>query len=401
VPQKKFTAAAGILLLLSQTISWGQTLDPDVNRSLNAVELNVLGRKQNNLPTGKRLDTLESALSVPRQPVSASAGDTKYRMSQVLNAQQTALDASQKQVAIKAYNHGIDEASLGHADAAMAAYQEAILLNPGLIPAYNNLASLQEKRGLFNEAIGTYESALQIAPQEPLLHFNLAIILEKQGRITEAYEHYREYVKASPNPKPQIVELVKNFDAKRLAGKGEPDYSNLATQESHGEKLTWPAELLPVPVCIQLSDPGQVAFIENIYQDFDRWSQVTNHRLRFREVGYADQARIIISLKAGPLMDPNSSIGHASFNSQTLDTEFPVRNLKVNITVNTGDFQNPDLTLAMRKEQVGKLVLHELGHAIGIWGHSKDPDDIMYTHPIVSQLSQRDINTIRKLYAVR
>jgi predicted Zn-dependent protease len=122
--------------------------------------------------------------------------------------------------------------------------------------------------------------------------------------------------------------------------------------------------------------------------------------LRFREVGYPDEARIIITLKPGPLMAPDTSIGHASFNNAILNTENPMRQLKVTIMVNTGD-QYSDLSIDNRREQVTKLVLHELGHAIGIWGHSKDPNDIMYTHPIVSQLSSRDIKTVRRLYGLQ
>lgn len=388
-----------LLLLMSPCHALGQSLDPDLSRTLDAVELNVLGKKQPDLPIPQRLDQLEKTLTIPHNaPSPESTPKPQYRMSQVLSAQQTAINQRNQQLAIAAYNHGVDATNQGRPEVAITDYQRAIQLNPGFVQAYNNLASLQEKKRQYTEAITTYESALQIAPEEPLLHLNLAIILEKQGRVPEAYAHYRQYVQNSPNPKPQIVELVKNFDARRNRGKLEPDYSNLATQESRGERLTWPPELLPVPVCIQLADPGQAAFIDNIYHDLGVWTQVTRQRIRFQEVGYPDKARIVITLKPGPLMDPDHSIGHASFNSQILGTEYPVHNLKVHITVNTGDARNADLPLALRKEQVEKLVLHELGHAIGIWGHSKDPDDIMYTHPIVSRLSQRDINTIRKLY---
>jgi predicted Zn-dependent protease len=155
-----------------------------------------------------------------------------------------------------------------------------------------------------------------------------------------------------------------------------------------------------VPVYIYLAEQGQSLFIPCVYQDFDTWSHVTDGKLRFREVGYPDEARIIITLKPGPLMDPEASIGHANFNNEILDTANPMRVLKVNITVNTGDLYT-DLSVESRKEQVSKLVLHELGHAIGIWGHSKDPNDIMYTHPIVSQLSSRDMKTVRRLYGLQ
>lgn len=47
-------------------------------------------------------------------------------------------------------------------------------------------------------------------------------------------------------------------------------------------------------------------------------------------------------------------------------------------------------------------VLHELMHAVGVVVHSPNPDDIMYfeeTPRIITQLSQRDYNTLRRLYA--
>lgn len=41
---------------------------------------------------------------------------------------------------------------------------------------------------------------------------------------------------------------------------------------------------------------------------------------------------------------------------------------------------------------------HELGHAIGIFQHSPDPDDLMYSDPIVLAPSVRDRNTANRAY---
>lgn len=367
---------------------------PDTN--LDAVELNVLGQKYTDLPFETRLQQLEQRLGSK----TSSKDSYNYRVSRIFSIQQDRITLESKQAAVRLYNRAVDQAAQGNTDNAIATYKSALELNPFMVEAFNNLANLQEKKRQYADAAVTYKQALALAPQDALLHFNLAVILEKQGKVIEAYEHYREYVKLSPNPKPQIVELIKNFDAKHLAGKNTPDYYSLVTQESNGERLIWPEWQIPIPVYIGLTDPRQAVFIQNIYQGFDTWSAVTNRTLRFREVGYPDQAKILITLRQGPLMDPNASIGHANFNSASLYQEDPMRALKVSIVINTGEPDN-DLPLENRREQVSKLVLHELGHAIGIWGHSKDPTDIMYTHPIVSRLSQRDINTVRKLYKIR
>lgn len=45
-------------------------------------------------------------------------------------------------------------------------------------------------------------------------------------------------------------------------------------------------------------------------------------------------------------------------------------------------------------------VRHELGHALGIWGHSKDEDDALYFSQVSNPtgISPRDINTLKKIY---
>jgi predicted Zn-dependent protease len=45
-------------------------------------------------------------------------------------------------------------------------------------------------------------------------------------------------------------------------------------------------------------------------------------------------------------------------------------------------------------------IRHELGHAIGIWGHSPNPDDALYFSQVSDppSISPRDINTLKKIY---
>lgn len=369
-----------------------------IEPSLDAVEINVFGQKYPQLSVAKRLDQLEQQLGThPTTPHPTE----RYRVSRLLDAQQAALPVEDRQAAVRAYNRAVDETTKGDTNAAMRDCREAIALNPYLIPAYNNLAHLQEKARLYDEAATTYRQVLTMAPDEPLLHFNLAVVLEKAGKIPESFEAYRQYVTLSDKPDPQIVALLASYDAKRRKGAMDPDYVALASRDSYGVRLVWPTWQVPIPVHIVLSNAEQAAFLNCIHQGFDRWMHATDGRLRFREVGNPDQARLFITLQPGPLMSPNASIGHASFDRMILENgKDPMQELKVSIVVNTGEIQG-DLPLPYRQEQVSKLLLHELGHAVGIWGHSNDPDDIMYTHPIVSALSARDLRTIRRLYGLR
>jgi predicted Zn-dependent protease len=42
--------------------------------------------------------------------------------------------------------------------------------------------------------------------------------------------------------------------------------------------------------------------------------------------------------------------------------------------------------------------IHELGHALGIFAHSEDPEDIMFTDPEVDLPSARDRRTAEAAY---
>ena len=55
---------------------------------------------------------------------------------------------------------------------------------------------------------------------------------------------------------------------------------------------------------------------------------------------------------------------------------------------------------AVRYRMLENVVIHELGHALGLFGHSPVRSDIMY--PVTdehSRLSQRDINTLKRIYS--
>ena len=50
------------------------------------------------------------------------------------------------------------------------------------------------------------------------------------------------------------------------------------------------------------------------------------------------------------------------------------------------------------EECLALTTAHELGHALGIWQHSDSTTDLMFADPLVSQPSDRDLQTVELLY---
>lgn len=54
---------------------------------------------------------------------------------------------------------------------------------------------------------------------------------------------------------------------------------------------------------------------------------------------------------------------------------------------------------ALTHEQMKTVFLHEFGHAIGLWGHSRNKLDVMYYAANALQPTPRDVNTLKQVYS--
>jgi len=82
---------------------------------------------------------------------------------------------------------------------AMAAYSEAIRLDPGLAAAHTNLGNLYFRRGQRSDALRCYETACALDPDQPEARYNLANIYEEEGEIDLAIAEYRRALKLQPD----------------------------------------------------------------------------------------------------------------------------------------------------------------------------------------------------------
>jgi predicted Zn-dependent protease len=391
--------AGGLLLTAGLALSlplWAETGAEPSDGGLSTMEQQVLGQKHGGEPEEVRVQRLEGALNAPQSP----ATSLSYRKEQLYRLQEAAVAAKQRQAAIVAYNQGIDESTKGQDDMAIAAYRQAIALDPGLTQAYNNLANLLMQNNQYDETVALYQSAIAIRPDDPLLHRNLGVLYEKLGKIEPAIAEYQTYLKNSPTPDAPIQSIVDNYRANRSAGGKSPDYLSATTQSSQGQRLIWPSHSNPIQVYVEPNTPDQMYTIPIVQQALESWERATGGRLRFRQVAAPNGANIAIYLKHGPLSDPNSHIGRAEY--QMPEEQLYKHQLSfVRVSLNTGeDTPLQKVTTESRRDQFYRMTLHELGHAVGIWGHSPDPGDIMFAHPIASQLSLRDVQTVRKLYGI-
>lgn len=182
------------------------------------------------------------------------------------------------------------------------------------------------------------------------------------------------------------------------AAAGE-DYLAYVTFEMPGREnvlLRWPERKMPLKVYLPAPPDGLFPAPEAVYEAVRRgvvaWEGVAGAGLpRFVFVDEPGDADIpmVWSIPSGAF-----SIAHCLYDINVMQRRFGVSRIDVSA-------RRPDGDVALESE-IELVVTHEMGHALGLGGHSPEPADVMFagmTEENAGGLSARDRETLRKLYA--
>ncbi|RIK96521.1 MAG: hypothetical protein DCC71_22340 [Proteobacteria bacterium] len=148
------------------------------------------------------------------------------------------------------------------------------------------------------------------------------------------------------------------------------------------------------------------AFVDAAWRALESWQQALGGVVSFRRVRGADDVDLRIRLvgEVGPApeegvqvlgttpMRDACRIGGRSLWKDRVEVEYEVPEIRIYVA---------DAHGLLPPDQVERNVLHELGHALGMHGHSPIPADLMYEvarDRRVDELSQQDVNSFRALY---
>ncbi len=81
---------------------------------------------------------------------------------------------------------------------AIAAYQEALRLNPHYVEALSNVGNVYRRQRQWNQAITVYEKARALKPQSANLLNNLGVVYKEKGDLDQALVQYQQATKLSP-----------------------------------------------------------------------------------------------------------------------------------------------------------------------------------------------------------
>jgi hypothetical protein len=133
-----------------------------------------------------------------------------------------------------------------------------------------------------------------------------------------------------------------------------------------------------------------------------RWTPALGYReVTFRSVGDIREADIVVVDRAAPLPVDTTGCG-ATWTEAAGRTVFcPSGDTARTMPLVPGGAGRTrvliiiDVAARLDAEELLTVAVHEIGHAIGIGGHSQRASDVMYAFPIVSAPSRADARTLR------
>jgi len=160
--------------------------------------------------------------------------------------------------------------------------------------------------------------------------------------------------------------------------------------------LRWPERQMPLKVYLPRPPDGLFedpdAIFDSVRDGVLDWTDVAAPGIpSFEFVDDKSQADIPVVWAAEP--DGDWYIAFCAYEGHALTNRFDVSHILV--TARWGDRRVADL------QDIYDAMLHEMGHALGLAGHSPDSRDLMAPRMGRSEtgLSQRDRNTLKALYA--
>ncbi|MBY0359331.1 MAG: tetratricopeptide repeat protein [Candidatus Obscuribacterales bacterium] len=305
---------------------------------------------------------------------------------------------------VSLFNKAADDLNSKRYQEASDKFGQIVRIAPNFAEAHLNYGTSLQGIGAYKEALSELRTAISMKPDMPNVLYSLGTCYQNLGDLKAAINAYKQYLRAEPRgtfvPMAQSSITVLETELQRTSGLSSfEDSSNYLAEVTQNGMVRWPESRMPIRIYIKPGDgvPGyRPAFAAILRQSFQEWVDASRGKIRIAYTNDPQQAAVkchwtnntreLSTLSEGgqAIVVPDN-LGARSTTLVIL-TVFPLSNSLVS------------------DGYVHRVCLHEVGHAFGLYGHSRSPEDAMFGTIRPDErgigLTSRDRNTIYSLYAM-
>ncbi|MBY0405147.1 MAG: tetratricopeptide repeat protein [Cyanobacteria bacterium] len=281
------------------------------------------------------------------------------------------------------------------------------------------------QEGDYAMAIRYFQQAVKEHAENPNIRYYLADSFLKTNRLPEAQSEYQHILAIAPTSqaaklskiglsqiekyhepsvtkfKEVIGSIKDNNGPDKFSGLDAKGTNYLDEVMEGGQAARWSTKALPLKLYIETAPPNirnfEQSFIAQVQRAMEAWNKALGSQLLYTLVDSPSKGDIRVSW-----VNNIDKRGFTTESGTTYTAGVTLPNISndrlqyMDVRLGTFDIREKPQSA----DDIYVLALHELGHALGLRGHSPDIKDIMFAqNQNVRALSQRDINTIRLLYS--
>lgn len=145
--------------------------------------------------------------------------------------------------------------------------------------------------------------------------------------------------------------------------------------------------IAPTPIGVK----GVETYVESFRYAMHEWEAAADGRIQFQEVASTDNADIRVRWqRSGLTRIIDTTLGRTEL-ARLSETDF-----EVDVVLSLRESGSAAL---LSQEKMRTVCLHELGHAIGLWGHSPDSASVLFFAATAQRPTDQDKATLHRVYA--
>lgn len=300
------------------------------------------------------------------------------------------------------FGDGIELLNSGKAAEAVEKLSDVTRALPNYAAGHVTYGMALEESGKTSEAVSEYESAARLSPDDEKVLFYLGRIYQMTGQRDNAILYWDRYLWLYPEARHatyvkgalELMKKEKNTSSVFADSKGKDNYLDETLSKGAAR---WSKNRMPIPVYIK-SGAGVSGYKANydllLRQAFADWESASQGKVSFRPVNTLEESLIDCSWTSNPDDFANKT--------EAGETRCSLAGEKL---------AHASIFLLTKSMDGGAAIglkgtcLHEIGHAIGLKGHSSADSDIMFmmsknTSDSNTALSDRDKRTVIALYSI-